>query len=406
MAIDHDVNCPSLIYKEIVMNFIKSSRTALVAFSLLSIGVLVWPVPSLAGKPPGGPGAGGGGGVSNTGRLTCRASALRAENLPLVGFLEPIVANPPEDPCVTDNEVFLGLTAGNILSAQVLGAVTEDSTVPVSSEGFAAGVGVHVVNLLGVNLLGLDIGVLDATARVDSVAGQCALSSQSSVLVTSATVLGIPLNVLINTHLDVPVPLVATIHFNETLGGLNPTSGAPNLNTVTQRALWIETGQLLQVLGVDDIIVGEATADFEDGNPCAKPLKIPPDKRRMTGGGTFAGVHHGFVLHCNKNRLPNNLQVNWDNGNKFHLDLLTSAACTDAPGIEESPPEAGFDTYVGAGTGSYNGASGATAAWTFTDAGEPGKDRDVASIRITDASGNVVLNVQDELNQGNHQAHK
>lgn len=370
---------------------------SLVALSLLSMGVLGWPDPSQARGKPGGGGGGGGGGISNTGHFTCRASALRAENLPFVGFLEPIVANPPEDPCVTDNDVLLGLTVDDILSAAVLGAVTEDSTAPVSSEGFAAQVRVHIVNLLGVNLLGLDVGVLDATARVDSVSGQCALSAQSSVLATSATVAGIPLNVLINTHLDVPVLNIAVIHFNETL--LSP-------NKITQRALWIEAGPVLQELGVKDIIVGEATADFEEGNPCAKPPKTPPDKRRMTGGGTFAGVHHGFVLHCNETRLPNNLQVNWGNGNKFHLDLLTSAKCTNEQGIEESPPEAGFDTYAGTGTGSYNGVSGATAVWTFTDDGEPGKDRDRASIRINDANGNEVLNVQGALNQGNHQAHK
>src|SRR5712691_1138948 len=44
----------------------------------------------------------GGGGPSNSGHFTCRGSALRAEQLPLVGPLEPVVANPPEDPCVTD----------------------------------------------------------------------------------------------------------------------------------------------------------------------------------------------------------------------------------------------------------------------------------------------------------------
>ncbi|MBI2876347.1 MAG: hypothetical protein HYY20_05650 [Candidatus Tectomicrobia bacterium] len=132
-----------------------------------------------------------------------------------------------------------------------------------------------------------------------------------------------------------------------------------------------------------------------------------PKEGRMTGGGSvFQGsrVTHGFQLHCDASQGPNNLEVNW-NGNRFHLETLTSAACSDAPNIDEAPPVAGFDTYKGEGTGRYNGVSGATAAWTFTDAGEPGGG-DFAEIVITDANGNNVLTVSGFLNRGNHQAHK
>ena len=131
---------------------------------------------------------------------------------------------------------------------------------------------------------------------------------------------------------------------------------------------------------------------------------------RMTGGGsvfTADGVRvtHGFELHCDANQEPNNLQVNWGKGNKFHLESLTSASCNDDPAIEPNPPAAGFDTYEGVGTGRYNGVSGATATWTFTDAGEPGNS-DFAELVITDAGGNVVLSVSGNLNRGNHQAHE
>lgn len=54
--------------------------------------------------------------------------------------------------------------------------------------------------------------------------------------------------------------------------------------------------------------------------------------------------------------------------------------------------------------GRYNGVPGATAKWTFTDAGEPGKN-DTATITIVDAGGNVVLNVSGNLKNGNQQAH-
>ena len=131
----------------------------------------------------------------------------------------------------------------------------------------------------------------------------------------------------------------------------------------------------------------------------------------MTGGGsifdtvevTWTGrTTHGFELHCDR-RNPNNLQINWG-GNRFHLETLTSAVCTDDPTIEPNPPGASFDTYDGAGDGRYNGAPGYCADWRFTDAGEGGSG-DYADIRISDCAGTTVLSVQGYLTYGNHQAH-
>ncbi|HET6457847.1 MAG TPA: SBBP repeat-containing protein, partial [Nitrosopumilaceae archaeon] len=152
----------------------------------------------------------------------------------------------------------------------------------------------------------------------------------------------------------------------------------------------------------------------------SEPFNVPtPNTGRMTGGGsiltpavtsssgksTSMRVTHGFELHCDVNQSPNTLEVNWDKGNKFHLNSLTTASCTDDPTIIPNPPSAGFDTYKGTGTGSYNGVSGATAEWTFTDAGEPGKN-DFAKLVIKDKNNVVVLSVSGYLNSGNQQAHK
>ena len=141
---------------------------------------------------------------------------------------------------------------------------------------------------------------------------------------------------------------------------------------------------------------------------------------RMTGGGGCTTtdlntgkeiqVSHGFELHCISSDEPNNLEVNWSvegetGSHRFHLDTLETAICTDEPGYDEGQPEAGFDTYQGSGTGSYDGVSGATASWTFTDKGEPGKDD---TLRITiSAGGQPVLSVSCPLGArgGNHQAH-
>lgn len=127
----------------------------------------------------------------------------------------------------------------------------------------------------------------------------------------------------------------------------------------------------------------------------------------MTGGGKLSGgdkVTHGFRLNCDVAEGPNNLQVNWGKGDKFHLEILTDATCTNDPMLDPEAPPTVFDTYMGEGTGSYNGVSGATAKWMMTDAGEPGKD-DMFRIMIESATGDPVLDVEGTLKGGNHQAH-
>lgn len=135
---------------------------------------------------------------------------------------------------------------------------------------------------------------------------------------------------------------------------------------------------------------------------------LPGVQGFMTGGGKVsaatATATFGFELFCDKSQSPNNLQINWGKGNKFHLENLTSAACSDDPAVSPTSPPAGFDTYKGTGTGRYNGVAGATAEWTFVDAGEPGK-ADVATLKVKDVNNNVVLDVSGTLAGGNIQAH-
>jgi len=128
---------------------------------------------------------------------------------------------------------------------------------------------------------------------------------------------------------------------------------------------------------------------------------------RMTGGGSFfqgdLRVTHGFELHCNPARGPNNLEVNWGPGNHFHLDDLAGASCSLGP--DPAPPDAPFSIYFGHGFGTYNGAPGYQCDWMFIDAGEPGTN-DVADIEIRAPDGTVVLNADPaKLTYGNHQAH-
>jgi hypothetical protein len=105
---------------------------------------------------------------------------------------------------------------------------------------------------------------------------------------------------------------------------------------------------------------------------------------------------------------PNNLEINWDTGDNFHLTALDTAVCSDSPLFDEGQPPAGFNTMEGSGTGTFNNVPGATIQFMLIDNGEPGAGADLARYFITDASGTVVLDCPlTVLEQGgNHQAHK
>ena len=169
----------------------------------------------------------------------------------------------------------------------------------------------------------------------------------------------------------------------------------------------------IQALSEDRTGSGNLPASFAwNAASVSVPVATTPPAvlGRMTGGGsnfTASGVRvtKGFQIHCDL-RDPNNLEVNWAGGNRFHLEDLTSAVCTDEDGYDEAPPDAGFDTFVGVGTGRLNGTLGATIEFRFEDHGEPGRN-DIVSLTVRDAGGAVVLEVvEDALNSGNLQAHE
>ena len=193
-----------------------------------------------------------------------------------------------------------------------------------------------------------------------------------------------------------------------TLAPLPPASGNPLAVTFS----WTPSAAQLGV----KVVTFEARDNTGQQTLCPIPINVLEQgvvgaQGRMTGGGAVESganpgrVTHGFTLHCDLQKGPHNLEVNWGRGNAFHLESLTSALCTDNPAIAPHPPPAGFDTYQGAGTGRYNGVSGATATWKFTDAGEPGSN-DTAAITIKDNLNNTVLSVAGALVRGNHQAHE
>ena len=205
----------------------------------------------------------------------------------------------------------------------------------------------------------------------------------------------------------------------ETSGTIEIFDGGPGGTLVTTVAL-PNTGDN----GKATVAIGD-TGDFIrvnlDGSGAIDDIMIEPEELiqdwRMTGGGSVfkmddVRVTRGFEIHCDLSE-PNNLEVNWLGGNKFHLTELTSAICTDDPDIDQDPPPGTpFDTFDGEGTGRLNGVDGATIQFVFVDAGEPAAKPsgpcscvDTAEIIITDASGAVVLTVSGNITFGNLQAH-
>jgi hypothetical protein len=141
------------------------------------------------------------------------------------------------------------------------------------------------------------------------------------------------------------------------------------------------------------------------------PDACAPGTGRFTGGGHqvdvggIAKITRGLTIHCDL-LLSNNLEINWDKGNNFHmLEHLETIDCFDDPAIDQRPPKAPLDTLVGRGTGRFNGADCYTIEFTLVDAGEPGRSDEMA-ILITAPNGTVVLNVpRQQLSGGNLQAH-
>ena len=166
----------------------------------------------------------------------------------------------------------------------------------------------------------------------------------------------------------------------------------------------------VQTFSRDDLGIGANPASFDwIGAALSIEAETPPGvPGRMTGGGSVFRVDNvrvtrGFQIHCDL-RDPNNIQVNWP-GNRFHLQDLTGAVCTDSPLINQLPRSAPFDTFQGEGDGLLNGEAGARIEFVFVDAGEPGRE-DTASIQVFDSDNNMVLDVSGFLRKGNIQAHK
>lgn len=113
----------------------------------------------------------------------------------------------------------------------------------------------------------------------------------------------------------------------------------------------------------------------------------------ITAGGYIDSglykVHHTFGLDCvDITSSQNRLVVDWDN-NKFQLDALKSADCSNP------------STYTGSGIGTLNGVPDATITFSFTDNG----NNDYGMIDILSADGKMGMGIMGGLTGGNYQWH-
>ncbi len=132
----------------------------------------------------------------------------------------------------------------------------------------------------------------------------------------------------------------------------------------------------------------------------AATLSVP---KRMNSDGRIinTSVTQSFELPFNL-ATPNNLQVNWDGGNNFHLTTLNSTSCDDLT-TDQRPPVVPINTFNGAGR--YNNVDGATIEFVLVDVGETDSKYNAAFL-IKDINGEVVLDVSGALDNRGRSIHQ
>jgi hypothetical protein len=112
--------------------------------------------------------------------------------------------------------------------------------------------------------------------------------------------------------------------------------------------------------------------------------------------------NHTFELQCADGATANSMEIQWGKGkgkHTFSLGGLTSAVCSAQPGTNAGTPTNAFNTIVGEGVGSLDGAP-ATIEFRISDAGEPGRN-DEMHYTITGDDG---VSVSGKLDGGNTKA--
>lgn len=193
----------------------------------------------------------------------CRSSAVRL-GLPLGVVEEPIVANAQDNPCASDSQTVLSFTNALGISTGSLVAKTSSEKAPMYAKAKVDGL--NLANVLG--LVDLTAKSIRSSANIviSRNGNRCTLRGHSTI--TGLSALGQDIGSL-STPLDLDVKVlglvVAKLHLNATLGGLNPTMGKPDPTKIIQRAVWLEVTDPVLKDTLVDVIAGEAASNAKCG---------------------------------------------------------------------------------------------------------------------------------------------
>jgi hypothetical protein len=184
------------------------------------------------------------------GRFSCRASALN-----LLGLLEPVVANRPNDPCKDDSGSLISAVLNVVglgVTANVLNAKTDQTPNNLASSPPAVGDNARADADTAKAVISLGI----AAEATDAEAKATCTGTGVPTLTTGGEVVGLNVNGrsydVIRDQISIPL-LLATLHINHTS---HPTS-----KSIRRRAIWLDNVLL------PDVVISEAIADYS-GNPC------------------------------------------------------------------------------------------------------------------------------------------
>jgi hypothetical protein len=183
------------------------------------------------------------------GQFSCRASALN-----LLGLLEPVVANRPNNPCRDDTAGLISAALNTTgLSAAVGVPNAKTDQTPNDLTASPPAVGDKATAHADTTTATISLGIA-ATATESDAKAECT-SAGVPTLSASGKVVGLKVNGQTYNVLTGPVNiplLLATLKINNT----TTTS-----NSIRRRAIWLDNVLL------PDVVVSESIADYS-GNPC------------------------------------------------------------------------------------------------------------------------------------------
>jgi hypothetical protein len=221
-------------------------------------------------------------------RFSCRASAARVILLG-AGPIEPILANDPNDPCLSETRSGTPPQIGGAVGVGAAQAQTVASPTTGTAGARVADVGVN----LGPTLLPLNIAVEGINASSSYYCQGTTLSYAGSSQVAAISINGLVIAIPDpSAPVDIDLGDLLTIHLNQTV-----VASVGDRTEVTRRSVFIESKLLATQVALGEAIAGVA------GNPCltgggGAPVPGPGTVTTIQvpiPAGSIAGISPGIV---------------------------------------------------------------------------------------------------------------